>query len=211
VDEDEEAMEFKLLKYKLMLLIVNDSKKWSVSLPPRDADPESTSIPMDDGINQFVSTCRLLGLTHRDYDGTATKVLKEKIKEMEEAQKKAPDDFDGDSYDLVMKKDGKGLELRAGVWMYRLSVEALTKWGSTSEEELYKVRSLTPNTKEWAAAYVRYQEIISLETLKHLSKHVMSESAEAKNSAENVNAEDFFYRNELCPVKSPAIAALLKG
>ena len=111
MDEDEEAMEFKLLKYKLMLLIVNDIKKWSVSLPPRDADPESTSIPMDDGINQLVSTCRLLGLSHRDYDGTATKVLREKIKEIEEAKRNAPNDFDGDSYDLVMKKDGKGLEL----------------------------------------------------------------------------------------------------
>jgi hypothetical protein len=203
-------MEFKILKYKLMFLIANDLKKWSVSLPPRDTDPESTSIPMDDGINQLVSTCRLLGLSHRDYDGTATEVLREKIQEIEEAKKKSPNDFDGESYNLIMKKDGKGLELRAAVWMYRLSVVALQKWGSTSEEELYKMSSHVPNSKDWVAAYVRYQEIISLETLKHLSQHVMAESAEAKtNSADEVNPEDFFYRNELCPIKSPVLASLL--
>lgn len=203
-DDDTDAMEFKRLKRRLLLLIVNDYRKWSASLPRRDRDPGSTSVPIDDGVNPLISTCRLLALTHRDYEGTATNLLKTKIREVEEAQRLAPEDYHGESYNLVFKRSGRGLEYRAGIWLYRLAAESLKRWGAlTSADEFDKLQTFTPNSRDWTASYVRYQELQTLETLKLYAEHVVRQFSDV--NGEDIHPDDMFYRNDLCPISSPEL------
>jgi hypothetical protein len=204
---DTEAMDFKRLKRKLLLLIVNDYRKWSASLPPRDKEQDSTSVQIDDAVNPLISTCRLLGLTHRDYNGTAANVLQMKINEVEEAQQSAPGDFHGESYNLILKRGDAGLDYRAGIWLYRLAAENLNRWSpATSEDELNKIKQSQPNSKDWIASYVRYQEIQTLETLKLYAEHVTRQVIDANR--EVADPEDLFYRNEFCPINSAELLQL---
>jgi hypothetical protein len=206
-DDNMEAMEFKSLKRKLLLLILNDYRKWSASMPRRDEDPNSTSVPIDDGINPLISTCRLLALTHRDYKGSASYVLQEKIEEIEEAQRVAPHDFHGESYNLVMKRGDRSLDYRAGIWLYRMASETLRRWGSvTSKEELDKLQTIEPNSLEWMAHYVRYQELQTLEILKLFAEDVVRQINDTRE--EDVDPEDMFHRNELCPIDTPKSSIL---
>jgi hypothetical protein len=198
---DTEALTFKRLKSKLLLLIVNDYKKWSASLPPQDRDQDKSTIPLDDGINPIISTCRLLALTHRDYDGTAANVLQTKIHEIEQAQQLAPEDYHGESYNLVLKRGEPGLEYRARIWLYRLAAENLNKWGIiSSKEERNKLDRLEPNSKDWMASYVRYQEIQTLETLKLYAQYVSRQIMDANKDV--TDPEDLFYRTESCPINN---------
>jgi hypothetical protein len=193
---DTEALELKRLKYKLLLLIMNDYRKWAASLPPRD---KSTSIPIDDGISPVISICRLLALTHRDYNGTAANVVQMKILEIEEAQQAAPEDFHGETYQLVLERGEAGMEFRARIWLYRLAAEKLKRWGTaSSEDELNKIQQSKFNSKDWTASYVRYQEIQTLETLKLYAEHVARQLRD--EDKEVTDPEDLFYRNEFCPM-----------
>jgi hypothetical protein len=207
-DDDIEELEFKRLKGKLLRLILNDFLKWSASLPRRDEDAESSSIPIDDGVNPLVSTCRLLALSHRDYEGKAKIVVQQNIEEIERAQRVSPEDLHGEGYSLVMKRGNTGLEYRAGVWLFRLAEENLNRWGSiTSDDELARLRSLVPRSKEWLAVYARHQELLTLETLKLYAEYVINYFNENKDPA--TSPEDMFYRNDICPVNSPKLRALL--
>ena len=206
-DEDAEAMEFKQLKRKLLLLIVNDYRKWSASLPQRDTDPTSTSVPIDDGVNPLISTCRLLALTHRDYDGNALGIVEQKIQEIEQARLATPSDYHGETYDLVFKRGQKGLEYRAGIWLYRLAAHSINKWGDTSSNiELENMENFSPYTIDWMASYVRYQELLTLETLKLYAEHVVQQVSSSQGDP--IHPDDMFHRNHLCPVMGPQLTNL---
>ena len=83
-------MRFKRLKRKALLYIVNRYRNWIVSFPAREIDQTHGSIPVDSGVDQIISTGRLLALSHRDYNGNAYSVLKDTIEELE--QRKDDDD-----------------------------------------------------------------------------------------------------------------------
>ena len=62
--------------------IVNKYRNWIVSFPALDRDRKSGGklhISLDTGVDQIISTGRLLALSHRDYDGDAYNVLKDAV------------------------------------------------------------------------------------------------------------------------------------
>ena len=171
-------MRFKRLKRKALLTVVNRYKNWIVSFPARDRD-DPTSIPFDEGVNQIISTGRLLALSHRDYEGDAYGILNEAIEGL-----KGDDDRP-----LVMKPGSDGLEYRSLIWVWRLASHGLNRFCGSFDETLRCLQDersemdlLDKNSKRWLAAYARHQEIFALNTLKDYAEH--SYQQYAKRSAE---------------------------
>lgn len=86
----EEAWELKKLKFRYLVLIANLSSRWTVSMPPRDQEslpaassdtpitlepPEFDKRKLQFDSNAVYSTCRLISLTHHDYNGNATSMI----------------------------------------------------------------------------------------------------------------------------------------
>lgn len=84
--DDERRREFQRLKLKvLQRLYANSYHKWVVTIPAQhqhgQQSVEDNSVHLsppraDSGLNEIIKTCRLLALTHLDYDGSATEILK---------------------------------------------------------------------------------------------------------------------------------------
>jgi len=86
----EEAWELKKLKFRYLFLIANLSPRWTVTMPPRDQEslpaaasntpitlepPEFDKRKLQFDSNAIYSTCRLISLTHHDYNGNATSMI----------------------------------------------------------------------------------------------------------------------------------------
>jgi len=214
-EDDVLAMRFKRLKRKALLSIVNEYNSWIVSFPALDRDMEddaSIKISVDGGVNQIVSTSRLLAVSHKDYDGDAYNILKAA---MEEIESNGEDDGRNSDKLFTLKKGGSGLEYRTHVWVWRLASDRLNRYCGADHEawtcsaaERQQRHAFDEKSKEWNAAYVRYQEKVALETLREFA---LQKFVDISNYAEDYNpdADEFFYRNSLCPVDSPGLKQLI--
>ncbi|VEU41440.1 unnamed protein product [Pseudo-nitzschia multistriata] len=210
-DGDLLALRFKRLKRKALLSIVNRYEDWVVSFPALDRSMNSNGklqISVDSGVSQIISTCRLLALSHHDYDGDAHDVLEAAVQEMES-------NHDKDTHDkgLLLKSGSDGLEYRALVWVWRLAAYSLNQYCGAYEDwvcskaEHSEMEELEKYSKEWYAAYVRYQEIVTLETLKEFAQQ--SQLAYTKKEHYDSEADEFFFRSTLCPVDTPGLKNLI--
>lgn len=201
-DTNEAGMEMKRLKRQAVLLLANVHTPWLVSFPPRDLDPSSSSVPIDDGMNQIVNTARLFALTHRDYDGTAPTILKDLVAKLKEAR--SPNEFR-----FTLDRGDDGLEYRTMVWLWRFAAFNLEKYnGVTSQDERETLAQLEANSEAWYASYVRYQELIPLETMKKYADQTMSQYVATLHRNPDLK-EDFYFRAELCPVDTHALYELV--
>ena len=204
-------MRFKRLKRKALLSIVNGYKNWIVSFPALDRKMKSGGqmhISVDTGVNQIISTSRLLAISHRDYDGNAYNVLKAAVEEIE-----SNDHEDTNDKPLFLKSGGDGLEYRALVWVWRLAAHSLNRYCGAYDEwtcsaaERSEMDTFEEKSKEWNGAYVRYQEIVALETLKEFAQQSYIEYT--KNENYDSEAEEYFFRSVLCPTDSPGLKQLI--
>ena len=188
-------MRFKRLKSKALLAITNRFSNWAVSFPP---NPENeVPIPMDDGVNQIIATCRLVALSHHDYDGNAFNVLRDALDKLLEGNDESP---------LTLEKDSDALEYRSLVWVWRLASLGLQVFcGADSEEiqscletERNNLESHEKHSKRWSAAYVRHQEITALHTLKQYAEYSYNEYARNDPDFDPEKGE-YYIRSELCP------------
>jgi len=200
-DADEEANKawvLKELKYEYLVFSAHDSSRWVVRMPPRDrlsVPAMSSNIPITlhppeidmrslqfDGRHIF-STCRLISLTHKDYNGTAAKLLQ---KNMNNA-----------SYYLPPTRDA--LEFRTLMCVARMAQTALSKFGVSVHDQLDLVSRLNQNssafqTRNWTAAHLRLGEMQTLEALKQTAY------AGLRPFQDQIDTEPgFSMRNEACP------------
>ena len=209
-------MRFKRLKRKALLSIVNRYRNWIVSFPPRDLDRKSRGklhISVDTGVDQIISTGRLLAISHRDYDGDAYNILKDAVEELESNGDDNDNDIDIDSPLVLKSGGGDGLEYRAMIWVWRLASHGINRYCGAYEEwtcsaaERSEMDSFETNSKEWFAAYVRHQEVVALENLKEYAEHSYLEYT--RNANYDPEAEEFFFRSTLCPADSPGLKQLI--
>jgi hypothetical protein len=180
-----------------------------ISFPAREIDQTHGSIPVDSGVDQIISTGRLLALSHRDYNVNAYSVLKDTI------EKLIQHNDDDDDSPLVMKTGGgDGLEYRALIWVWRLASHGLNPNCNFHEEftcskAVHLERdSFERNSKQWLATYVRHQEIVSLEILKQYAEHFYQEYAKM-NTNFDPESEEFFYRSTLCHTDTSGLKQLI--
>lgn len=197
-EEANKAWVLKGLKYEFLLLNAHDSSRWVVRMPPRDplsVPARSSSIPIAlqppeidmrslqfDGRPVF-STCRLISLTHHDYNGTAVELLQ---KNMNNA-----------SYYLPPTRDA--LEFRTLMCVARMAQTALSKFGVSVHDQLDLVSLLNRNssafqTRNWTVAHLRLGEMQTLEALKQTAY------AGLRPFQDQIDTEPVFsMRNEACP------------
>jgi len=198
--DDEEAYKawvLKGLKYQYLLVHAHESNRWVVHMPPRNphsAPALSSNIPASmkppefdmqalhfDGRHIF-STCRLISLTHWDYNGAAVELLQTNLH--------------NSSYYLPPTRDA--LEFRTLMCVARMAQTALAKFGATVVEQLDRVSTMHNNdafqSRNWTIAHLRLGEMQTLEALKQTA------FAGLRPFRDQIDSEPpFTMRNEPCP------------
>jgi hypothetical protein len=173
-DKHPEAFEFKRLKHIRIAQMANDLKWWSATLPPRQKGsqpvsstrapvtlkaPEVDEIPPINAY-QIFATCRLLALTHTDYDGQVVSILKK-------GQDQPDFSLEAELTQLPHTTNAQ-LEYRTVGYLMRIVDIALSKFDRTVWEELQYVERLNQESygsREWVAAHARLGEMQSLEAI----------------------------------------------
>lgn len=154
-----DAWQLKQLKYRYLLHRAHFSKHWVLTMSPRNRDSSGTSILKLDPKNiqfnatRIFSTCRVLSLTHHDYNGEAIKLLEEHMTD----------------FDYVLPDHRDALEYRTLFCVSRMASTAIDRFASTIELEEELVSSHDAGSKEWMAAHLRLGEMQTLQALKHFS------------------------------------------
>lgn len=169
--EDEEgskAWTLKKLKFYYLVSHAHELNRWRVRLPPRNprSTPALTSnLPITLRPPEFdmqtlqldgrilISTCRLISLTHWDYNGTATDLLEEN---RHNATFYPPPTHDA-------------LEFRTLMCLARMAQTALTRFGVSVQEQLDIVslqNNRTFQSRDWTIAHLQLGEMQTLEALK---------------------------------------------
>jgi hypothetical protein len=201
-----EAAELKLLKMAHLERIADDMSRWLLPLPPRNPDSVplvSTDIPitleppsfdrdavtayLSTALEDVLSTCRLITLTHRDLNGGATALLKDSLEQ---------------DKDVSVEKGEEALEVRAHVCLARLASTSLDKFGVTVEEEMANVAKLNRErfqTRQWNVAHERLGEMQSLQAIIDFARGYA-----AHLQLENPPSEDFMISRHPCPTQNSA-------
>lgn len=223
VNDDEErsaAWTLKRLKYQHLVWTGNVPQRWVVRMPPRD----TTRLPNQDktqnkpeplhpppafdrfnlhfDASHVFSTCRLIVLTHMDYNRQASAMLQANLRNA--------------SYRLPSShEDRKSLEFRTLMCVARLSQTALGRFGVTVEKQLEIVSKLDDLYrksqkavhhhkfdvkqigKNWTIAHVRLGEMQTLEVLKQTAY-----SSLRLSFADEMHSPDpaFSMRDNPCPI-----------
>jgi hypothetical protein len=207
-----EAYELKRLKIQHLARIANHARRWNLVLLPRA--PESlpsraSNIPITyeppkvtkKGAKFFhrreyqllSATCRLISLTHKDYNGNAVAVLKENLYNnsfLPEIQVKESDGLDS---------PGHALEFRTHFCLARLASEALSRYETPiidEEDIVARLNRRSFGTKEWTAAHLRLAEMQALEVLRGVSFSAAREYEELRNKS-----PPFRIHDAPCPAK----------
>ena len=208
------AYELKKLKLKHLARIANHSKRWHLVLLPRAPEslparasnvPITTNPPKISKRNTkffhrkeyqlIAATCRLISLTHEDYDGNAVQVLRRNLRnssflvEPQIAEDSAASD---------RESNAGALEFRTHFCLARLVSEALKRFDTTIADMEDKVTKLNRNsfqTKEWTAAHLTLSEMQALEVLRGVSFTAARVYEDLRNQS-----PAFFIRDSPCPV-----------
>jgi hypothetical protein len=150
---DKEAFELKRLKYKYVLERATSTKHWVVTMAAKSVSPTKLLPSLSDlqfnGTTLF-STCRLLSLTHQDYDGNATDLLRENLNNI--------------GYILPATHDA--LEFRTLICIARMASTMMDRFGVTMDAQMAIVQKAEKHSKEWMAAHLKLSEMQTLFALK---------------------------------------------
>ena len=180
-----DAWRLKMLKYKYLLHRAQSLKHWVILASPRSKEKTSGVPQMGHSNRQFnatmvFATCRVLSLTHEDYDGEAITLL--------EAHMMNPD------YALPATQDG--LEFRTLFCMSRMSSTAMERFATTIDLEKELITKLDQGSPQWMTAHLRLGELQTLQALKHVSFSKLR-----ANYGENLLGSSAAYsmRDQPCP------------
>lgn len=206
-----EAYELKRLKLQHLAKIANHVKRWHLVLPPRDpgslparasniaitsTPPKMTketarSIFQRKDYQLIAATCRLISLTHEDYDGNAVALLKKNLNDNTFLLKApAKGEFPRDSQFM-------SLEFRTHVCLGRLSIEAMKRFNvslSDLEDKVAMLNRQSYQSNEWAAAHLQLSELQTLDILRKVSLTSAQQYADLRNKS-----PAFFIREKPCP------------
>ncbi|GKY93495.1 hypothetical protein MPSEU_000316900 [Mayamaea pseudoterrestris] len=179
------AWRLKQLKYQFLLQRAHSPKHWIVTMSPRNKERQHGIPALDPSQVQFnatavFSTCRVLSLTHEDYEGDATSLLEHYMLDM----------------DYVLPDTRNALEFRTLFCMSRMASTGMERFATTIELEKQLIRELEPGTAQWMAAHLRLGEMQTLQALKHVSFSKLRSSF-----GENLlgSSPAYSMRNEPCP------------
>ena len=139
----------------------------------------------------IAATCRLISLTHDDYDGQALELLKKNLNNngfLLESQLK--DDSSRDS-------NAAALEFRTHFCLARLASEALQRFGTTLsdlEDKVARLNHRSYQSKEWAVAHLQLSEMQTLEVLRGASFSAARQYEDLRNKS-----PAFSIRDSPCP------------
>ena len=159
------------------------------------ADHKPGDAPFDG--NAIFATCRLLVLTHRDYNGSATQMLQHNLY--------------NDTYmlpNLMATRDA--LEFRTVLCVTRLAREALRRFNVTVQQQKELVVSLSSSTataeqagsrRAWMAAHLRLSEMQNLEFLIKVAFGALQNFPHSSDMNLLNSEEDYWMRDEPCPAE----------
>jgi hypothetical protein len=194
------AWKLKQLKFRFLWERIDLPEHWTVFMPPRD--PSSTPAAASnrhityqppafdmrelrfDGSWVF-STCRLITLTDRDYDGTALQMLQENL--------------NNESFILPPARDA--LEFRTLMCVARMSQTALSRFGVTIEQQVDMVARLNREafqSRNWTVQHLRLGEMQTLEALKLTAFAGLRKTFHYKMQS---TEPAFTMRDEPCPLR----------
>jgi hypothetical protein len=183
------AWNLKQIKYKYLLLRARSLKQWVVTMSPRNKEKSNVIPEFDHASIQFnatniFSTCRVLSLTHQDYDGRAASLLETHLHD----------------FDFVLPPTRDGLEYRTLFCMSRMTSTAMDRFGATIELERQAIEKAEPHTTGWMMAHLRLAELQTLQALKHVSFGKLR----ADYADENLlgSSPAYSMRNQPCPRES---------
>lgn len=172
-EDDTAAWDLKLWKYRFLLARATMPKFWVATMAPRAvaAKPAASSdklMQLDppafdlrnlqfNGTSIF-STCRVLVVTHTDYGGQATSMLRENWNDLE----------------YILPPTNDALEFRTLLCMARMASTALDRIGAGAAEQKERTadinkRRSSPHDREWLVEHVKLGELQSLEALRHVA------------------------------------------
>ena len=171
-------------RLKLMVLqrmYANSYNKWVATVPPQDHDQSMIGLPLlnqppplvDSGITEIVKTCRLLALTHLDYGGTATEMLKQGLSSEKKSARKSfslPSPMPSSSQSQSQSLDNLALEYRTWVWVERLArlrlLNSLGIYNQTKQSSFSSTTTTGPSILEISEAVLRehVQKLQQIET-----------------------------------------------
>jgi SET domain len=193
------AWELKRLKYRHLRMVAILPQRWVVRMPPRDmmSRPGTSSqrpitlqppafdmrhLQFDGSI--LFSTCRLIVLTHGDYNGTAVELLQANLQ--------------NSSFVLPPTRDA--LEFRTLMCIARMAQTALGRFGVTMQAQLDQVSALNRaafQSSNWTIAHLRLGEIQTLEALKQTA------FAGLRSFQDRIDSEPAFsMRDNPCPLQA---------
>jgi hypothetical protein len=177
--DDEAAWNFKKYKFAYLMSIAGMESHWIAHMSPRDRNSKpgrSTNEPITlepppdahlDGDIQFdgnvlFGTCRLISLTHLDYNGNATQMIQDALR--------SESSVDGEPFVLPPTNDA--LEYRTQMCIARFASTALSRFNTTLEEQRGLVARLNREafgTRKWTVEHIRFGEMQTLEILKQVA------------------------------------------
>ena len=228
--EMEAAFEFKKLKLRHLMQVAKIPKRWMMFLSPRNPPatpplnhtsvsaslltkiPHFVSSQVKVDANPIMATCRLIAMTHHDYNETATRLLRTNLGSSSSPFHAPP-----------TKKDA--LQYREIMCILRLCKMAFDVYKTTVEEQTKLVRSLNLQKhtmeqqqaeddedvnvdrsleQEWMMAHVQLAELQGLEVLRDNAmrwmKHFLQPEYQDPNALLN-SAPEYTLRNAPCPWK----------
>jgi hypothetical protein len=202
-EQDQDAWAFKLWKFPYVFQLATKKNSWTVMLTPRNPKSRpatSSSILISDKAPRFdkqriefavkpdalFSMCRLLSLTHHDYNGTAQSLLEDNI-------------FNVDT--LILPPTMDALEFRTLMCIARLTLTALGRFGVSVADMEDQVTKLNREpgafqSRNWTAAHLKLSEMQTLEALKGVAYAGLRASFQDKM---NSTAPEYNMRDKPCP------------
>jgi hypothetical protein len=202
-EQDKDAWAFKLWKYPYVFQLATKKNSWTVMMTPRNPKSRpaaSSNILISDEAPRFdkqriefavnpdalFSMCRLLSLTHHDYNGTAQSLLEANM-------------FNVDTLILPPTKDA--LEFRTLMCMARLTQTALRRFGVSVADMEDQVTRLNREpgafqSRNWTVALLKLGEMETLEALMGVSLAGLRASFPDKM---NSTASEYNMRDKPCP------------
>jgi len=246
--EKRDAWEFKRLKFQHLLRIARNVQRWNVFLSPRSpkAKPPLQSVPAPSAelesqrpnpwripkfvpskvqvdVHHIFSTCRLLVMTHHDYEGNATTILSEGLASNSvENLVFTPPRSEGEPlqfrelmcilrfadmalnayYNLSRKKqmDGNGAANKVVT-----SIEDQIAWVQELNEKEQHAQQQSQGSYqqgvEWRTAHLQLAEMQALRVLKEISAQMIQNTFGHEESQSLLNSEpSYSMRKAPCPL-----------
>lgn len=175
---DVSAWELKQLKFQYLLSIGGEESSWVARMSPRNSkatpplsrhvSSNPTPPPAVDlrnvhlNASMLFGTCRLISLTHNDYDGNATEVLRHAL-QLNYGVESAP---------ALLPVTNDALEFRTLLCMARMSSTALSRFERTIGEQQQYVSQLNKEafgSRNWTVAHLHLGEMQTLELIKKMA------------------------------------------